>query len=110
MTPEDLQRLESAGEATDIVAGRVLIEHGQHASGLYVVIDGTVLVEAPEGSREFGPGTVIGERALFTEGGTRTARVRAATDVRVVAVERVAVEERCADDESFAERLAAATQ
>jgi CRP-like cAMP-binding protein len=110
MNPDDLQKLESAGVATDVAAGRILIEHGQHASGLYVVLDGTVLVEAPEGSREFGAGSVIGERALFSADGKRTARVTAATDVRVAAVDRVEVERLCAGDESFAERLAAATQ
>jgi CRP-like cAMP-binding protein len=110
MTPEDLLKLEAAGVATEVVAGRVLIEHDQHASGLYVVLAGTVLVEAPEGSREFGAGSVIGERALFSEEGRRTARVTAATNVRLAAVQRVEVERLCADDESFAERLAAATQ
>jgi CRP-like cAMP-binding protein len=109
MTPEDLQRLETAGTPTDVVAGRVLIEHGQHGTGLYVVVAGTVVVEAPDVTREFGPGTVIGERALFSEEGLRTARVRAATDVRVVAVDRVEVERLCADDDAFAARLARAT-
>lgn len=109
MTSDDLRLLESVGVPADVGAGRVLIEHGQHGTGLYVVVSGTVMVEAPEGRREFGPGTVIGERALFSPEGRRTARVRAASDVRVVAVDRVQVEELCARDEAFAQRLADAT-
>ena len=109
MTPDDLRALEAVGVPSDVAAGRVLIEHGQHGTGLYVVVEGTVVVDAPDGTREFGPGAVIGERALFSAEGTRTARVRAASDVRVLAVDRVEVERLCADNEAFAQRLADAT-
>jgi CRP-like cAMP-binding protein len=109
MTPEDLRLLESVGTPSDVTAGRVLIEHGQLGSGLYVVLEGTVVVEAPEATRELGPGCVIGERALFSDEGRRTARVRAATDVKVIAVDRVQVEQLCSVDEGFAERLSEAT-
>ena len=110
MTPEDLQLLETAGSESELAAGHTLIEHGQRGTGLYVVLDGQVIVEAPEGTREFGPGSVIGERALFSADGTRTARVRTATDVRVVAVDRIEVERLCAGDDDFARRLADATR
>ena len=109
MTPEDLRQLEEVGTPSEIAAGRVLIEHGQHGTGLYVILDGTVVVEAPDTTRELGPGSVIGERALFTDEGRRTARVRAVSDVRVVAVDRVQVEQLCAGDEGLAGRLADAT-
>ena len=66
---------------------------------------GTVLVEAPEGTRELGAGSVIGERALLSADGTRTARVRATTDVRLLAVDRVEFERLCDDDAGLAERL-----
>ena len=87
-------------------AGQVLIERGKPGTGLYVVVDGQLMVEAPEGSRELGPGAVVGERALLSADGLRTARVRALTDGVVVAVERVEVDRLCADDPAFAERLA----
>jgi CRP-like cAMP-binding protein len=64
------------------------------------------VVEAPEGARELGPGSVVGERALLSEDGTRTARVRALTHGVVVAVERAEVDRLCAEDPAFAERLA----
>jgi CRP-like cAMP-binding protein len=104
----DLQLLESVGDETEVSAGQVLIERGQHGSGLYVVIDGTVVVETEDGPRQFGPGSVIGERALLSEDGKRTARVRAKTDVRLVAVDRVAFERLCDQDSGLADRVRAA--
>jgi CRP-like cAMP-binding protein len=110
VTEDDLRRLEGAGVATEIPAGRVLIERGQHGAGLYVIQEGTVVVEtSDEGVREMGPGEIVGERALFSAGGTRAARVRAATDLRVIAVDRSEVERLCADDPDFAGRLADAS-
>ena len=93
------------GDPTDIAAGQVLIERGQHGSGLYVLLEGTVIVEAEEGTRELGPGCVIGERALLSEDGTRTARVRAKSDVRLIAVDRIAFEQLCARDAELASRI-----
>jgi CRP-like cAMP-binding protein len=105
MTADDLRLLETVGAETEVAAGRVLIEHGQHGAGLYVIREGTVLVEAPEGTRELGPGAVIGERALLSADGTRTARVLTTSDVRVLAVDRVEFERLCADDSGFARRI-----
>jgi CRP-like cAMP-binding protein len=109
MNPDDLRLLETVGLETEVAEGRVLIEPGQHGAGLYVILEGSVVVDAPEGTREFGPGAVIGERALLSADGRRTARVRAASDVRLVAVDRVEIERLCVADEAFRERLAEAT-
>jgi CRP-like cAMP-binding protein len=109
MDADDLRRLEERGAETQIPAGRVLIERGQHGTGLFVIREGTVVVEALEGDIEFGPGSVIGERALLSEAGRRAARVRALSDLRVIAIDRHEVEQLCADDAEFASRLAAAT-
>ncbi len=106
MNADDLKRLQAAGAETEIAAGCLLIERGQHGAGLYVVLDGTVTVEAPEGTRELGPGAVIGERALLSPDGKRTARVRTISDVRVLAVDRIEFERLCADDADFAGRIA----
>jgi CRP-like cAMP-binding protein len=103
---DDLRRLQEAGSALSFGAGQVLIERGQPGTGLYVVVDGQLEVEAPEGARELGPGSVVGERALLTADETRSARVRALTDGIVVAVERATVDRLCAEDPAFAERLA----
>jgi CRP-like cAMP-binding protein len=103
---DDLRRLEEAGAEAEILAGHVLIERGQFGSGLYVILDGTVVVETPEGDVEFGPRSLIGERALLSASGKRQARVRATSDLRVLAVDRHAFDRLCADDPAFARRLA----
>jgi CRP-like cAMP-binding protein len=102
---DDLRKLEAAGTESAVAAGCVLIERGQYGSGLYVILEGTVVVEAPEGERRLGPTTIVGERALLSEDGIRTARVRAATDVRVLAVDRLDFEQLCADDPALAGRI-----
>jgi CRP-like cAMP-binding protein len=102
----DLKRLEEVGTKVEFPAEKVLIERGQPGAGLYVVLEGHVLVEAPESEYEFGPGSVVGERALFAAHGKRAARVRALTDCVMIAVERVEIERLCAEDAAFAERLA----
>ena len=106
---DDLRRLEAVGSTLPFVAGKVLIERGKPGTGLFVVVDGTVVVEAPEGTRELGPGAVVGERALLSADGLRTARVRAVTDGVVLVVERTDVDRLSAEDAAFAERLARAS-
>jgi CRP-like cAMP-binding protein len=105
---DDLRQLEEVGSRVEFPAEKVLIEHGQPGTGLFVVLEGRVLVEAPESERELGPGSVVGERAIVAAHGTRTARVRALTDCVVIAVDRVEIDRLCAGDPGFAERLAQA--
>lgn len=106
MDEDDLHKLEAAGSKISFGAGQMLIERGKPGTGLYLVLEGQVVVEAPEGTRELGPGSVVGERALLSEDGLRTARVRALTHGVLVAVERAEVDRLCAEDPGFAERLA----
>jgi CRP-like cAMP-binding protein len=109
VTPEDLRRLEAVGTEAEVAGGQLLIERGQPGAGLYVILEGTVVVEAPEGTRELGPGVCIGERALLSPDGLRTARVRAASPVRVLAVGRTDFDRLCADDPELARRLVEAS-
>jgi CRP-like cAMP-binding protein len=102
---DDLELLRAAGTESTFAAGQTLIERGQPGSGVFVIVEGDVVVEAPEGTRELGAGSVIGERALLSADGARTARVRAMTEVRVVAVPREVFDELCAGDPGFAERI-----
>jgi CRP-like cAMP-binding protein len=106
MDADDLQLLGTVGVEAEVPCDLLLVERGQHGAGLYVILEGTVVVEAPEGTRELGPGTVIGERALLSADGLRTARVRANSDVRVLTVERSEFERLCGDNPAFARRLA----
>jgi len=110
MNDDDLRKLQAAGSQLTVEAGQVLTERGQPGTGLYVVVEGKLGVETPnDGLLELGPGSVVGERALFSEDGLRQARVRALMQGVVVAVDRAEVERLCAEDPEFAERLAKAS-
>ena len=102
---EQLDRLASCTSEFDAPAGQALIERGRAGSGLFVLEDGQALVEAPEGTRQLGPGDVFGERSLFGEDGERTARVRAQPNVRCLAIARTELEQVIAEHPSFGERL-----
>jgi voltage-gated potassium channel len=89
---EALEQLAAAATDVDVPAGAPLTQPGAPGSGMFFVCDGTVEVEARESTRELGAGDFFGELALLTEGGTRTARVRAKTDVRCIAFDRAGFE------------------
>jgi CRP-like cAMP-binding protein len=92
LEPGALEQLAQASTDVDAPAGQPLTQPGAHGSGMFFVVEGTVEVEAREAWRELGPGDFFGELALLTEGGTRTARCRAKTDVRCIAFDRAAFE------------------
>ena len=102
---QQLDRL--AAFTSDFVApaGQALIERGRPGSGIFVLEDGQAIVEAPEGTREIGPGDVFGERSLLGDDIDRTARVRAQTDVRCLAIARPEIERLLAEDPRVADRL-----
>jgi CRP-like cAMP-binding protein len=100
-----LERLAAATTEFEAPAGQALIERGRPGSGMFVLEEGQAIVEAPEGTRELGPGDVFGERALLGEDTERTARVRAQTDVRCLAIARPELERLLAEDPRVAERL-----
>jgi CRP/FNR family cyclic AMP-dependent transcriptional regulator len=77
----------SAGEMT-CRAGQIVALEGDPGSGMFVILDGTARVEWRGGSVELGPGTFFGELTLLAPGGTRIARVRAATEMRCLAIAR----------------------
>ncbi|KRE29969.1 hypothetical protein ASG80_18740 [Agromyces sp. Soil535] len=79
-------------------AGEVLFAQGTPGDTLSLVLDGVVAIDVDGvGCGELGPGAVLGERAILTDG-MRTATVTALTGVRVAevpasAVDRAALEE-----------------
>jgi CRP-like cAMP-binding protein len=93
LEPAALKQLAAAAKEVDVPSGQVLTQPGAAGSGMFFVVEGTVEVEAREGTRELGPGEFFGELALLTEDGMRTARVSAKTDVRCVAFDRPAFED-----------------
>jgi CRP-like cAMP-binding protein len=68
--------------------GQVLALPGDPGSGMFVILDGRVTVEARRASYELGPGDFFGELSLLNPETDRVARVRAATDVRCLALSR----------------------
>ena len=76
-----------AGEVT-CEPGQILALEGDPGSGMFVVLEGDVSVEWRGGRVELGPGSFVGELTMLSPGGTRNARVRAATHVRCVAISR----------------------
>jgi NTE family protein len=100
-----LDRLAAATSEFNAPAGQALIERGRPGSGIFVLEEGNAIVEAPEGTRQIGPGDVFGERALLGEDIVRSARVRAETDVRCLAIARPELERLLAEDPRVADRL-----
>ena len=102
MTPEELRsvplfaRVSDAGlERISASLGELICEPGQvltlpgdPGSGMFVILEGQVSIEARGGTYELGPGAFFGELALLSPGTERVARVRAATDVRCIGLPR----------------------
>lgn len=102
---DELQALSAATSELEAPAGQMLIERGRPGSGLFILETGQAVVEAPEGQRELGPGDVFGERALLGDDVKRTARVRASTNVRCLAISRDAIEDLIRRRPDVAQRL-----
>jgi CRP-like cAMP-binding protein len=105
LEPEALERLAGAATEVEVTAGGPLTQPGAPGTGMFFVCNGTVEVEARESTRELGPGDFFGELALLTEGGTRTARVRAKTDVRCIAFDRAGFEDLVREHPAIAATL-----
>ena len=83
-----LERLAAeAGELT-AHAGQIIAMEGDVGSGMFVIVDGTAGVEWRGGSVDLEEGTFFGELTLLAPGGRRNARVRAATEMRCLAIPR----------------------
>jgi CRP-like cAMP-binding protein len=86
-----------------VPAGRVLIEPRATGSGMFVIAEGTVAVQPRDAKPvELGPGEIVGELALLTKDGTRTARVQAVTDVRCLTLDRATLQQAFEDEPRLA--------
>jgi CRP-like cAMP-binding protein len=85
---EEAAGIVATGGVTDVPAGQVLAQAGDPGVGMFVVLDGSVVVERGDLHIEIGRGGFFGELALLVPDSPRIARVRAKTDARVLAVPR----------------------
>lgn len=101
---EGLAAAASAG-ATEVAAGQVLVQAGDPGSGMFVVLAGEVVVELRGHQIEIGPGGFFGELSLLVPDSERIARVRAATDARLLSLSRETFEHLLETEPSFAGAL-----
>ena len=84
---EALRRVAEISVEIDFPAGQTLVHAGDPGAGMFVIEAGTVVVEARgENMIELGPGEFVGELALLVPESTRSARVRATSHVRALAI------------------------
>ena len=89
LSDEALARIAEIATEIESPAGTVLALADDPGSGMYVIEEGQVIVEGHRGFRsELGPGEFVGELTLLVPDAHRVARVRAATDVRCLAIRR----------------------
>ena len=85
---DELQCVAEAVNEVEIPAQQLLVQPGTAGTGMFFICDGTAVVETKRDEIELGPGQFFGELALISEDATRTARVRAKTDLRCLALDR----------------------
>jgi CPA2 family monovalent cation:H+ antiporter-2 len=83
-----LEQLAAVSGELNCNAGQIVALEGDPGSGMFVILDGTATVEWRGGSVNLDAGTFFGELTLLAPGGRRNARVRAATEMRCLAVPR----------------------
>jgi len=87
-----LERIAGPFSEVEFPANHVLIESRIPGAGLFVICDGTVIVEARGAERELGRGDVVGEISLVEDDGLRRARVVSKTPLRCLALDRAGFE------------------
>jgi CRP-like cAMP-binding protein len=90
---EELAAIGAAVNEVEIPADQLLVQPGTAGTGMFFIADGTAVVETKRDEIELGPGQFFGELALMKPDATRTARVRAKTDLRCLALDRASFRE-----------------
>jgi voltage-gated potassium channel len=90
---QQLERVAEAMKEHEVPAGQVLVQPGMAGTGMFFICEGAAVVETKRDEIELGPGHFFGELALISEDATRTARVRAKTELRCLALDRASFRE-----------------
>ncbi len=88
LAEESIERIAAIATEIDVPAGQVLVQRNEPGTGMYVVLEGAVVVELRGKTVNLGPGEFFGELSLLVPGATRGARVRASTATRCLAISR----------------------
>src|SRR6476659_7773461 len=102
---DELTHVAEAVSEVEVPAGQLLVQPGTAGSGMFFIAEGTAVVETKRDEIELGPGQFFGELALISEDATRTARVRAKTDLRCLALDRASVRELVSEHPEVAASL-----
>lgn len=95
----------AAAGVSEVDAGSVLASAGDPGSGMYVVLEGEVVVDVHGRQIEVEAGGFFGELALIVPAAERVARVRASTHVRLLPVARPTFERLLETEPSFVRAL-----
>ena len=95
----------ATGGVTDVPAGQVLARAGDPGFGMFVVLEGSVVVERGDLHLEIERQGFFGELALLVPDSPRIARVRAKTDARILAVPRETFDHLLETEPGFARAL-----
>ena len=87
-----LERIAAPFTEVEFPANHVLIESRIPGAGMFVICEGTVIVDVHGLERELGPGDVVGEISLVEDDGLRRARVVSKTPLRCLALDRAEFE------------------
>ncbi|MGH2705249.1 MAG: cyclic nucleotide-binding domain-containing protein [Actinomycetota bacterium] len=89
LDPSALETVAGTVTEFNVPPGQLLVQPNTEATGLFLIEEGTALVELRGGKTfELGPGEFVGELALLNEGAVRNARVRAKTEMVCLAIRR----------------------
>jgi CRP-like cAMP-binding protein len=101
----ELERIAEAANEVEVPADQVLVQPGTAGTGMFFIAEGTAVVETKRDQLELGPGQFFGELALMSPDATRTARVRAKTDLRCLALDRASFRTLVAENPDVAAAL-----
>lgn len=85
---DELTAIAEAASEVEVPAGQLLVQPGAAGTGMFFIAEGTAVVETRREQVELGPGQFFGELALMKPDAIRTARVRAKTPLRCLALDR----------------------
>ncbi len=102
---DGLRAVAEAVNEVEVPAGQLLVQPGTAGTGMFFIAEGTAVVETKRDEIELGPGQFFGELALMSEDATRTARVRAKTELRCLALDRASFRSLVAEQPEVAASL-----